>query len=274
MLTIASFISAALTLVVDLLLVPLSVLGQLGSLAALAVLTGVLMLWVYKRVSNQEAIRRHKKQAMGNLLAVRLFPDDLGVFLKLQGRILGATLRYASHSLKPLAVLFVPVVLLLIQLDGRYGVRPLALGETALLKLEVADAAALASVSLASGDGVDIETSAVRIPSQRQAVWRLRATRAGDHELAVTVGDVTLTKRVVVGEAAVLVPMTRTSDWLDALLHPGEVPVTDAPVTSITVAHPAAEVDVFGWRLHWLIPFCGLAVLTGFALKGVFGVEL
>ena len=274
MLTIANLINRSLTFAFDLFYLPLSVLGPMGSLAVFSAVTGVLMLWVYKHVSNQEAIRRHKSQVMGNLIGVRLFQDDLGVFFQLQRRILGATLRYASHSLKPLAVVLVPIVLILIQLDWRYGARPFEPGEAALLKVTVADAAALPAVSLEGVEGVVVETPAIRIPSQREVVWRIRAAHVGAHDLVVKVGDMALTKRVVVGETTDVIPVTRTSEFLKAMLYPGETPIADGPVRSITVLHPAADVDVFGWRMHWLIPFFGLSVLTGFALKGVFGVDL
>jgi hypothetical protein len=57
-------------------------------------------------------------------------------------------------------------------------------------------------------------------------------------------------------------------------MYPSEAPIDNATVTAIEVLHPPAEVDVLGWRTHWLVPFLGLSILSGFALKGVFRVEL
>jgi hypothetical protein len=40
------------------------------------------------------------------------------------------------------------------------------------------------------------------------------------------------------------------------------------------VTYPAADVDVFGFRLNWMIPFFGLSLVFAFALKGVFKVTI
>src|SRR5712692_10137961 len=122
----------------DLLLWPFVDLHPLIPLAVFSFFTGVMMLVAYRFTSNQAAIRRAKDKMQAHVLAVRLFQDQLGVVLRSYGRILGATLGYLRLSLVPLLVMFMPLALLLVQLDARFAYRPLRAGEQVLLRVQVA----------------------------------------------------------------------------------------------------------------------------------------
>ena len=60
---------------------------------------------------------------------------------------------------------------------------------------------------------------------------------------------------------------------------PDPVPAEDplpasAPIESITVDYPDAEVSLFGWGLHWIIVFFVLSIVFAFALRNRFGVTI
>ena len=57
-------------------------------------------------------------------------------------------------------------------------------------------------------------------------------------------------------------------------LYPGEAPLRGDSVEWIEVGYPAAEVDIFGLRMHWLIWFLVLSMMAAFLLKGRFGVTI
>jgi len=112
-------LNRVLTAGFDLLFRPLGLLSPLLSLTLFSAATGLLMVWVFGRVSNQEKIRTVKDRIQANLIAVRLFQNSVGVFFRIQGRIFLSTLLYMGLSLKPMLVMIVPVLLVLIQLQGR-----------------------------------------------------------------------------------------------------------------------------------------------------------
>jgi len=59
------------------------------------------------------------------------------------------------------------------------------------------------------------------------------------------------------------------------VLYPGEPPLPDGtPVRSIEVLFPAARLSAFGVGVHWLVAYLVLSIAFGFALKGVFKVEI
>ncbi len=82
---------------------------------------GLVALLIYRFASNQSDITRTKNGIKANLLALRLFRDDLGVVLRTQGQVFRLVGRYLRLGLVPLAILFVPVVLLLIQIEARFA---------------------------------------------------------------------------------------------------------------------------------------------------------
>jgi uncharacterized membrane protein (DUF106 family) len=275
---LANGLNRLLTGFFDLLFVPLRFLGLFWSLTVFSLVTGLLMLWIFGRVSNQKKIRHVKGKIQGNLIAIRLFQSNLPVFLRIQGRIFRDTFVYMRYSLTPMLIMIVPVLFILIQLNWRYSVRPLQTGEAAVLKVILSDGALLedpAAVSLESGDGVVVETAPVRIPLHGEAAWRIRAVKEGVHELAVHVGGETVIKTVAVGAPGRMLSALRPgSDLSDILLNPGETPIRSTSVQSVNIEYPPMEISFLGWSIHWLVYFFILSVAFGYLTKGLFGIEV
>jgi uncharacterized membrane protein (DUF106 family) len=272
-------LNRVLTGAFDLLFRPLSLLGPALSLFLFSAATGLLMVWIFGRVSDQEKIRRTKDRIQGNLIAVRLFQNSAGVFLRTQGRLFLDTLAYMGLSLKPMLVMIVPVLLILVQLNGRYGIRPLEVGESALVEVTVGGSGTLEGdtpARLEAGAGVIVETPPVRIPSEGEIVWRVRAASEGRHVLTVQVGDRQVTKLLVAGGEPRLLTAARTDGGIvGMLLNPGEPPLDpSAGLESVRVAYPADSISLLGWNVHWLALFFLLSIAVGYLLKGVLGVEV
>ena len=265
-----------LTGLFDLLFWPVSRLSPLPALAIFSVLTGILMLWIFGLVSDQKQIRTIRDRIRGNLIAVRLFGDDLGLLFRLQRRLLWDNVVFLKHAAIPVVIMLLPVLLILVQLNLRFGASPLAPGETALVKVTLRDAAAIErGVVLETPDTVIVETDAVRIPALREVAWRIRPQQAGDYRLLVRVGDERVEKLLRVGHAWGAVSTVRTGkNLLDVLQYPGEPPIGSGPVESIEIQYRELSLELFGWSVHWVILFFVLSILSGFAFRGVLGVEI
>ena len=61
---------------------------------SVSVVTGLVMVVVFRYTSDQKAIRSAKDKLKAHLLAVRLFQDQLPVVLRSYGRILRGTVTY------------------------------------------------------------------------------------------------------------------------------------------------------------------------------------
>jgi uncharacterized membrane protein (DUF106 family) len=270
-------LNAVLSKLFDLIFFPLGWMGPLWALTVVSVLAGVLMLWVFGKTSNQDAIGAVRDRIRGNMIAIRLYGDNLGVLMRLQGRILRDNAIFMKYAVVPLLVLIVPLVLIIIQLDLRYVARPLAPGERAIVKVTVRNAATLRDgVRLEAPDGVVLETGGVRIPDLFEVAWRVRAESPGQHTLRVIAGEQEVEKELQVGDDWDAVSRKRTGGSLfDKLLHPGESTIGRSdPIRSIEIGYPSRSMRLFGFNINWLVWFFVVSILAGFFLRKPLGVEI
>ena len=274
---LVQILNSILTKLFDVVFLPLRAFPPVWAMLAISCLTGLLMLWVFKLVSNQDAIKTVKDRIKGNLLAVRIYQHDIGVVLRSQGKILQHTLTYMKHSLFPMLVMIVPVVLIIVQLNLWFSVQPLEVGKATLLKLKVRDSSSVQQdVRIEVPGGVSVETPPVRIPGESEIAWRVRGSTEGLYTLTVHLGEDSVEKQVVIGTNWGPVSAVRTGKGpMQFLLYPAENPIpSESPIESIEVNYPPLPLSVFGWEVHWLVLFFVLSVGFGFLLKGFFGIEV
>lgn len=258
---------------------PFRAMSPWVGLAAVSLLTALLMLEVYKLTSNQAAIRRAKDRIKAHLLEMRLYKDDLRATLAAQAGVLKANGSYLAANLRPLAVMIVPLVLILAQLSVWYDRAPLAPGRETLVKARFetgVDPSSL-DLSLETPAFVEVTAPVVRIADLGEAVWRVRAVGPGTGRLVVRAGALAFGKAVVAGgdRLARISPLASRGSLVERVLYPGEPPLPGGgPVRSIEVLYPAAGLLAFGLDVHWLVAYLVLSIVLGFALKGVLRVEI
>lgn len=272
-------LNAAVGGLFDALFAVLRPLGPAAAMAVVSLLVGLLMLFIFKKTSNQDGIRRAKDLIKAHLLELRLYKSDFGQTMRSQGGILAANGRYVLFALKPMLVMIVPILLVLIQLDARFGARALAVGETALVKVKVVPSLSLAGLEpvLEAPAGIAVETPPLRIEEEHEVDWRVRAVAAGRHEMKIRIGAAAAAKTIAVGIKAPsrIAPLTVRAGGLEELFHPGEKALPrGSEIFSVAVTYPAAHLNYFGWRMHWLVAFFLLSIAFGFGLKGAFKVEI
>ena len=260
-----------------LLLAPVGVSPGWLSATVIAVVTGVLLLLVFKYTSNQRAIKRVRNDINANLLALKLFKDSAALAVASQGRILWGAVRLLVLALVPMAIMSVPVLLILGQLSLWYQQRPLAIGEDAVVTVKLNGAAAdpLPEVSLRPTDAVEITVGPVRVSSKREVCWNVRACQPGYHRLAFRVGDLAIDKELAVGDGYMRVSARRPQrDWEAVLRYPEEQPFgPDSPVRSIDIDYPAHSSWVSGtdwWLIYWFVA----SMVAGFCFRRVLSVNV
>ena len=276
MTTVIYFINQAMEMVFSVVLWPFHRLAPIWGLTFVSVLTGIFMVWVFGRVSNQQGISLVRDRIRGNLLGVRLYQHDVPVVLGLQGRILRDTFTYMNHSLVPMLVLLIPMLLVLVQLNYSFGFRPLAPGEVSLLKATFSDPAVVGKeLRLEAPDGIEVETPALRIPVASEAAWRIRVKAPGSHSLKLWVGDESFEKRIQVGESWGPISPLRSTHLTDVLLYHGEEPLpSSVQVSSLELVYPPLSIQFLAWEVDWLVFFFVASMVAAFAFKGPMGVEL
>ena len=223
------------------------------SLTAIAVVTGVLLAWVWKRFANRERIAVAGRQMRAQLYAMRLYADDPALVFRAQWRLLRWIGRYLAQMLRPTVVAAVPLVILFAQLDNVYGHRPLAPGESAIVTAQFRDfeAADLFGATM-EGRGVVVETPGVRLPGRRQVCWRVRTVTTTPGSLLLHLRGAVIAKTIQCGRG---------------LRYPLIASLAGSP--SIEVSCPAADVDVFGFGADWAVWFGIVSLVTTLVLRRV-----
>ncbi len=248
------------------------------AMALISFLTSLLMLLFFRLFSNQHGIRTVKNKIKAHLLELRLFKDSLSLSLRAQGNILRYNLKYIGYSAKPLLVMFIPIVLILVQLNLWFGYQALSPGQEIIVKIKLVEGQNPLAINLGlESSSLDIETPPLRIESENEIDWRIKARENGSHQLTLTVNGKKFTKKVIVGQRP-LVKISQAkvrSNFIAELFNPGEVPLSrNLPFKSVEVLYPAKNMNLFGWHIHWLIVYFALSIIFGFAFKGVFKVEI
>jgi len=244
-----------------------------------SLLTGLLMLFIYKYTSNQEGIRKIKNKIKAHLLELRLYKDSLSISLKAQGGILRENLKYIGYSSKPLLVMIIPVILILIQLNFWFAYDSLKPNQSTLLRVQLNDGVPLldTQIEIKPGIGIVLETPPLRIEDSNEINWRIRAKENGVHEIIITADGQEYTKNISVGQKALsrISPLRTRKNFFRELSYPTESPLPkNAPIKYIEISYPPRTMNLFGLNIHWLIAYFALSIIIGFSLKGLFKVDI
>lgn len=272
------YVNSALSGLFGILVYPFRGIDPVWSLAFFSLLIGVLMLIIFRFTSNQPAIAEAKRKIRAYVYELSLFKDEVGMVLSAQRSILRENMKYIKYAVKPMLFMIIPLGLILIQLDSWYGHRALEPGERAVVSVRLAPGGdVMSGVTLEAEPGVEIETPALRIPEQERIDWRIRAEEPGEHVLTFNADGQSFTRKVVVSDGGLtqLSPAAYSGGVWNILMNPGNRPIPKNPIVEeISVGYPKAEVSALGFKVHWLVIVFVLSIVFGFALKGLFGVEI
>lgn len=262
----------------------LSPLPPWAGLVLISAIAGVVMLIAFRYLSNQTGISRAKDDIKANLLALKLFKDDLRVALRAQLRIMWALLRLQRYILVPVLWMALPTMLLLSQMAMRYQWRPFAPGEPILLKVH-ADMRymwpggpdldwRLSRESVTVPVGVEVEVGP--IADRDDTSWRLRATQPGRHLVMIRAYPEIGSKELVVGLPVQRVSPVRPGPrWIEQLLYPIEPVIpsdSSMPAYSVELAYPELKSKIYGSD-YWVLTFFIVSMLTAILLKPLFNVR-
>jgi hypothetical protein len=238
------------------------------SATLIAIVSGMVMILVFKHTSNQRAIKRARQQIRSSLLSVKLFFDNPWVGFRGQAGALAGALKLLVFAVVPVLVMLVPVTLLLGQMALWYQARPLRIGEDAVISLKLDD-------SVTATWPFEDTRGPVRVLSEHEICWSISALKDGDHTLIFRVDGQPIEKKLAIGDGLMRVSLRRPDwEWSDALLHPSEPPFApNSTVRSIEVQYPTRSSWTSGadsWVYYWFI----VSLVVGFLLRGVFRVNL
>jgi hypothetical protein len=243
----------------------------------ISVITGAVMLLLFRLTSNQQAMKEVKTKISAYFLEMRLYKEDISAVMASQRRILVANMHYMKLAVVPAIVMIIPVILIMVQLNLRYAEISLVPGDTAIIKVKVEDGVdvMLEGFRLSAGAGIEKVSPAVRISSLGEVDWKIRLAETGMHDL--TLSSSTGEMAIPVFGTSRLVPLYRSfrkSSFWETVLNPGSPRIPDAlPIESIEIKYPAMAFSFGFISLSWLWTFLIISMAFGLVLKFLFGVE-
>ena len=272
-------INAPLNWLADLLLAPFAA-APLAGLLFWSAVAGVAMTYVFGKTSKQKSIRRAADRVRAQMLAVKLFKDDLSVTLQCQVELMKATGARLWHSVPPMLVMIVPFALILSQLALRYDRRPLQPGEDTVVAMRLAPEVweEFQNVELEVIKGVVVETDSLRDQDAMSLYWRVRAEGDQSVTLRWQFGDEAIEKELAIaadtGRLSHVSVRRPGPEMFARLLHPGEPGFDRAsPVQDITVQYPLRTTPIFGVDVPWWATFLIVSMAVALLVRRFLRVE-
>lgn len=256
----------------DLIMAPLRLLPAELALACYSILTGMVILLLFKVSSAPAKIAAARDRALARVLELWLFREDAVGGLLSVGRAMLNSLGYLSTMLRPALVSILPMLIMLIQANAWFGNRALRQGETALLTARVAQGSALRTLALETPDNITVEAT-VSCPEINEKVWRIRVNEINGSDVIKIIGrDINATKLIATGDALMRASLLRTARRGEHLLFPDE-PLLHPPLEEIRIAYQPASYSFLGVEMPWIVYLLIVSLITGLILKKPFGVE-
>jgi uncharacterized membrane protein (DUF106 family) len=257
---------------------PFESMAPLWLMLWVSLVTAVLVLLVYKYFSSQEAIKEAKDRVKAHILEIRLFQDDPVLMGRAVRAVLGANLKYLSLNLKPFLFVFLPILLMLIQMEARFGYRPLRPNESTVVRTywrSPHPGDATSGPALLPGDGLSLQSPPLRIGDGKEIDWRIRVDRTDPGGFVLETKDNPIALQVVVSEEIVPVsPRNVQKGAMDILWYPAGQPLPrNGDLLAAEIGYPRRDFELFGHTVHWVWPFLIVSLLAGYLLKGVFRVQ-
>ncbi len=211
------------------------------SITLVAALLGLACMSAFKYTSHQRAMQRVRDDIQAHLLVLKLFPDSLWVTLRAEGRVLRGAASLLLLAVVPMLVMLVPVSLLLGQLGLWYQVRPLRIGEAAVVTVQLRGECRLALARRAARAHLRRGNRPWAVPSAEQGQAGNLLGTAGPRERLPSPAPFTCDGQIVEKELAIGDGFMRVSAqrpewcWSDILWQPAEAPfAADSPVRAIS----------------------------------------
>jgi hypothetical protein len=249
-------------------------LGEMGSLAAVSLLTAVAVLVVVRLTSDQRALAAIKAQIHADTFEIRLFNDDPRAIARAVLGVIRHNATYLRLSVAPMLCVIVPLAIVLAQLQSFFGYAGIEPGASALVTAQFTGE--VQTIELDAPDGLQVATPPISFPSLHQTVWKVLATSGGDYRLRFRTGGETYEKTFhVSSRVARRSPARGAAGLLTEVAYPSEPPLPkNASISALRIDYPARGIEIFGRPMHWLGAYTLLALAFAVILKRPLGVTI
>jgi len=264
-------------------------LGNYIFIIIFSFVSSCIILFLFKKLSNQNMIRHHRKRAIGYILQIRLYQDRLPLILSSVFNIFKHNILYLRYAFSPLVIILIPISIFTSQIDMRCGYNPMLNGQEFIVTATLADegnknlsaAGNLTKLTCNGFNGVAVTAPPVRIPNEKSVYWRARLQntktaktpflRFGFDDIDKRVSRSLVTK----SHSGKCTTMTGKLSIKNALIHNAEgfLP-SSCFVDNISIRYNRATYPFLFWDFDPLIIYFIITLFFAFMLKPFFGVTI
>lgn len=243
-----------------------------------SLVVALLLITSFYMFTDPSAILISRNRVVARTLELLLFQHDLRTCLTTCGRIFVANSAYLSRYLFPVLVSLGPLLLIFVQLECWFERRPLADGEQTVLTARIDSAYPVneVEVNLKVSENLQVDSEPVRVRSENEIAWRVRAVAPGEGWGEVTVAHVAQRKSVSTGKRFLRVSPDRNSPgFLSELKAPSEMPLeASCPIRQLSIVYPRREILLGQMEISWLFASLTLTLIFSLVLGRALGVRI
>ena len=153
------------------------------------IISSCIVLLLFKKISNQEMIKHHRRKTFGYILQIRLYQDNFILLLLSIMNIFKHNILYIRYALTPLAIIIFPIFIISSQINIHCGYAPFSLNDTFIISAEISHnnktlpaGKIMDTIYCKTSPGIKLETPALRIPQIKKVFWRARILSEGKKE--------------------------------------------------------------------------------------------
>ncbi len=219
-------------------------------------ISGVVTMLLYAKVSNQDALTEGKQASKEALSAMRkLDPEaDMDVVLATMRKAIAAPLRQTKNAAVPALWASLPIIFVLVWLDNSYSYQAPPAGSSIQALTEP-------FVPLQESDGIH---------RSADQTYSLTWPESGQIEIKDLSGDL-----IISIPSSTPVPMIHKREWWNMLIgNPAGYIDESAPITSVEFTHAPRELFGFGphWLRSWLVFYFAVLMASAIAIKVKFKI--
>ncbi len=248
-----NLVNSIMSRLFDVLMTPFELLGTELALILISGVVGIVCLILFKHISWQDGIKGVKDKIKGNMIAIRLYQDDLWIVFKSVVNVFMRNFQYLGLNFGPILPLLVPFALVLSQLVVRYAYDPLPIvteqqaeamlpgqGTMLTVHMKSGEEARVASLEFDFPEGIRAISPVVRSTVDGRAFVEIVAFDAVQDVIRVRVDGAEETKDIVAGDRAtrLMQPRRTSSFWWSWLLPAESTFAADSPVADIEFSYP------------------------------------
>jgi len=270
----------------DFLWMPLSETPSYLDILIISAISAILFLIIFKKTSNQERIKSYKNKIIGHILQIRLYKDHPSLTIRSILSIFGYNFIYLRYALVPMVFIIVPVLVISVQLNNRYGYSPVHIDKSFIIRAELDKTAvpdvrkSIQKIGCTTSDGMVLETPPMGIVSEATVLWRAKVIDAKSPAQTFTMtmdgrpGSVT--KKIISAMTKDGISPEKTKWHLDNLFvnnAEGFIPETSS-FEAVTVTYQHATYPFLLWNTDPIVLYFIWTLIFGLVFKPIIKVTI